>query len=343
VVIAIIAVLIGLLLPAVQKVREAAARSQCQNNLKQIALGFHNFESAYGKFPRAGEHIVTFGGTLTSTQDFHSAFTLILPFIEQDNVYKQFDLKVRYNEGANATTAANGGAGGAVVKTYLCPTNPQRKGDKDPQGYGYTDYAVLPYVVVTPADAATTGLVANRYNSAASGSPYPTNYYQNYGSPGTGVTRTIQLKPSSQLTNIDVFGGGATIGAITDGTSNSILVYEDAGRTEAMDPAVVGAAANGYLDPVDNQGRRFWRWAEPDMASGASKGVNNNKTPTGGPSTCPWTNHDCGPNNEWFSFHSGGANAVMADGSVRFVRDTIDLRTAFALGTRDGGEVVNLD
>jgi hypothetical protein len=104
-----------------------------------------------------------------------------------------------------------------------------------------------------------------------------------------------------------------------------------------------GFAPNAYLDPVDNKGRRHWRWAEPDNTSGASKVMNNNANPTNGPSTCPWTYHDCGPNNEWFSFHVGGAHACMADGSVRFIRDSIPLRTVYALGTRDGGEIFDLE
>src|SRR5712671_5695006 len=84
VVIAIIAVLIALLLPAVQAARESARRAQCTNNLKQMGLGLHNFESANSAFPRAGEWIFTWtDGTLRKTQDFHSQFTMILPYMEQ--------------------------------------------------------------------------------------------------------------------------------------------------------------------------------------------------------------------------------------------------------------------
>jgi hypothetical protein len=104
-------------------------------------------------------------------------------------------------------------------------------------------------------------------------------------------------------------------------------------------PQNAGFAPNSYLDPIDGQGRRHWRWAEPDNTSGCSKVMNNNATPFGGPPTCPWTYHDCGPNNEWFSFHNGGAHACLGDGSVRFFRDSISLRTVYALGTRDNGEV----
>jgi prepilin-type N-terminal cleavage/methylation domain-containing protein len=356
VVIAIIAVLIGLLLPAVQKVREAAARSTCQNNLKQIGLGFHSSESAMGRFPRSGEHLVTdASGAQFKTQCYQSPLTMILPYIEQTPAYNSYNLKLRHNEGANATAAANGTGAGAVIKTYLCPTQSIRPELRDSQGYGHSDYAVLPYVEISTAAASITGLPAGRYNAAVSSAAYPLNYYQNYGGGAADVspTKTFQLKPSSDplIQNIDLNYGGATITSIKDGTSNSILVYEDAGRNQKMhadDPGYAasgagGFAPNSYLDPVDNKGRRHWRWAEPDNTSGASKVMNNNANPTNGPSTCPWTYHDCGPNNEWFSFHVGGAHACMADGSVRFIRDSIPLRTVYALGTRDGGEIFDLE
>lgn len=341
VVIAIIAVLIGLLLPAVQKIREAAARMQCSNNLRQIALAFHNYESANTKFPRGGEHLVLVGGVAYKTQCFQSPLTMILPYIEQDNVYKQINLGLRHNEGVNAVLASSQQGPGAFIKTYRCPTNPLNGGQRDPEGYGYSDYAVLPYVEISAAAATVTGLPSGRYNSVATASAYPLNYYQNYTpvAPDVSLVKSFQLKPSAQLVGIDLIGGGGTIGAITDGSSNSILIYEDTGRSEKM--TGLGGPPNSYLDPIDGMGRRHWRWAEPDNASGVSKQINNNATPSGGPSSCPWTAHDCGPNNEWFSFHGNGAHAAMGDGSVRFISDNASLRVVFSLGTRDGGEVIN--
>lgn len=355
VVIAIIAILIGLLLPAVQKVREAAARSTCMNNMKQVGLGFHNAESSMGRFPRSGEHLVDNGGTIYKTQCFQSPLLMILPHIEQNAAFNGYNLKLRHNEGSNATAAASGTGPGAVIKTFLCPSQSLRSENRDSQGYGVSDYAVLPYVEISAAAASTTGLPAGRYNAAISSAAYPLSYYQTYGAGAADVSpsKTFQLKPSSDpvIQGIDVNFGGSKITEIKDGTSNSILCYEDAGRNQRMhsdDPGyaasgAMGFAPNAYLDPVDGKGRRHWRWAEPDNTSGASKVMNNNANPNGGPTTCPWTYHDCGPNNEWFSFHPGGAHACMADGSVRFIRDSIPLRTVYSLGTRDGGEIFDLD
>jgi prepilin-type processing-associated H-X9-DG protein len=110
-----------------------------------------------------------------------------------------------------------------------------------------------------------------------------------------------------------------------------------AGRSDAM-PFSPGTA--NALNPA---GRRFWAWAEPDNAFNVDQLINNNATPRGGPATCPWTRLNCGPNEEIFSFHTGGANMVMCDGSVRFFRDTIGGGALRAFLTVDGGEVTPND
>ena len=341
VVIAIIAILIGLLLPAVQKVREAAARSTCSNNLKQIGLGFHNYESAMQHLPRSGEHI---SPTNTKTQCFHSPFTMILPHIEAGNVYAQMNLNQRHNEGANAALAANGQGPGAVIKIYLCPSQNLRPNPRDSQGYAASDYAVVPYVEVSAAAALQTGIPAGRYDTMMTSSAYDASLYMTYpiGAADVAPSKAYQLRPSSQIgATLNQVHGAATFAMTTDGLSNSVLVYEDAGRNEGM--TGTPGTPNSYLDPIDNRGRRHWRWAEPDNTSGASKVINNNATPRGGPSSCPWTYHDCGPNNEWFSFHTAGAHALMGDGSVRFVRDSISLYTVYAMCTRNRGDLYTND
>lgn len=89
--------------------------------------------------------------------------------------------------------------------------------------------------------------------------------------------------------------------------------------------------------------RRSWAWADPDNAFNVDELVNNNSTPVGGPADCPWSDVNCGPNEETFSFHPGGANVTVCDGSVRFIRASIDAPTFAALMSKDGGEVVSLE
>ena len=142
VVVAIIAILIGLLLPAIQKVREAANRAKCSNNLRQMGLACLNFESANRGLPRGGEHIffgTPVGGMPVATgyklQDLQSPITLILPFIEQSGIAEQYDLRFRYNQ-----TPGNIAAAGQTSPIFFCPSNPlagdRVGGKKDNAGYG---------------------------------------------------------------------------------------------------------------------------------------------------------------------------------------------------------------
>lgn len=333
VVIAIIAVLIGLLLPAVQKVREAAARMKCQNNFKQIGLGCLNYESTYSVFPRSGEHLVG----QVRTQCYHSPLTMILPYIEQENVYKQLHLRYRHNEGPNADRVGAGAGEGfaAIIPTYVCPVNPVRRKPVDAQGYGCTDICFLPY-------ASVNGV---HYNSAMSSASYPPSYYQTYSgyTPDIPPIKAFQMKPLSAFLGTGtpefIFKGGAEIASITDGTSNSILAFEDAGRHDGMTGA--GCTPNNYLDPVTMTGRAHWRWGEPDASSGISGPINAGKAQWGPEPNTPC--HDVFNNNEWASYHTGGANCVMADGSVRFMRDDTSLQVILAVSTRAGGETYSPD
>jgi prepilin-type N-terminal cleavage/methylation domain-containing protein len=319
VVIAIIAILIGLLLPAVQKVREAANRSQCANNLKQIGLAIHNFASTYnGKLPSGGEG-TDFGNFPTGPSQFDnfSFFTVILPFVEQQNVYNLMTPTAYYESSPNNIAAAQ-----TVIKIFLCPSNALRPNTgRDNEGFGYTDYGPTVYTDIDPVTC-----VRNK-PTRVNGALYwvgPT------GSPN-------QLWSSS-------------IAGITDGTSNTIAVAEDCGRVEPQ--------VSPYNDPMGlgNKGlRAFWRWAEPDTGygvSGPSAGfpgqgvaVSNNPFPVNGgngPSGCNWiTVNNCGPNDEMFSFHdANNVQCVFADGHVQILNGGMNACTCRFLVTPNGGEIL---
>src|SRR5262249_31097479 len=143
---------------------------------------------------------------------------------------------------------------------------------------------------------------------------------------------------------INAFYSLPTIGQITDGTSNSMMIIEDVGQNERM--LLVGVSdgpnANSYIDPVTVTASRHWRWANPDIASGQSKRVNSAKAATYAIADpvegCAWAQHDCGPNSEMFSFHGNGAFAVFADGHVAFISETTSKAVLRALATRSDGK-----
>jgi len=362
VVIAIIAVLIGLLLPAVQKVREAAARSKCSNNLRQIGLACLSFESAYKGLPRGGEHI--FFGTPTDTagtgagpvaangyklQDLQMTHTLILPYIEQGQGAEKYDLRYHYNE-----TPGNRAVASLAPPIFYCPSNPlagdRVGGTRDNSGYGCADYTTVPYIQLTVDGASTNGYFASATTGKQYMDPNPATawneFYKDFGiaSPPAGVAgnKMVQLDnlSAANVGKIDALYGLPTLGEISDGTSNTILMYEATGQNHRMGPP----ASNAYYDPVEAAYSKQWRWANPDFSSGMSKKLNNNKgatysTPDPNGDGCTWTVHDCGPNSEAFSFHGNGVHMVFVDGHVAYVRESLPLATLRALATRSEGKL----
>jgi prepilin-type N-terminal cleavage/methylation domain-containing protein/prepilin-type processing-associated H-X9-DG protein len=314
VVIAIIAILIGLLLPAVQKVREAANRMSCTNNLKQIGLSAFNYESAYGRFP-SGMNVplstqvsgVNTSGTVFTTNalyksglipnpptpgQFISLFEALLPFIEQDNLQKQ--LVLTQNQYANCNGPNSTGA--QVVKILLCPS----------------DY------IPNPVSTYTTGGVT---------------YYLGLNSYGGNGGRSSWYMSAAELTNDGVYyiNSSTKIRDISDGTSNTIAF----GERYHNDPVYTNIQTLGG-----------WAWANynahQDMIFSAAAPVNYQLPPgtvTGSPNFPEDPRVAC-----FGSGHTGGANFCFGDGSVRFLALTgnSDLPLLQALCTRAGGEVATL-
>lgn len=316
VVIAIIGILIGMLLPAVQQVREAARRITCSNNMRQIGLALFNYESAHGKFPsaaqakrggsgsNAGQNVFfTDKGVIESLGDAAPSVQMyILPFIEQNNVYELVNTRYRYDYDPSLPQApTNQQAAKTAISLYICPST-GRTGLNDAEGYGYTDYSAP--VTVKP------GL---------SGNPQQPRF-------------KCVLNGDSER----------RIASITDGTSNTIAMAEDAGRVD-VDRGGFMVIKTETMDDGTSADRRSWAWADPDNAYNVDKLVNNSQVPIGGPADCPWSVVNCGPNEETFSFHPQGANVTHADGSVHFLNENIDAFTFAAMMSKDGGEVFSWD
>ncbi|MBI3408350.1 MAG: DUF1559 domain-containing protein [Planctomycetes bacterium] len=329
VVIAIIAILIGLLVPAVQKVREAANRTTCTNNLKQLGLAVLNFESSFKKLPTPGEGIDP-QNVANKIYDKHSFFMYMLPYIEQEGAYRAIDRTKYYNDPVNKAAFQT------QVPVYLCPTNEGVQ--PDPAGYGQTSYMPISYTDIDPV----TGL-RNKPGRVAGA----LKVYESWNELTSKAGTTFSLPY--------VKANYGTLALVIDGTSNTIIVGEDSPwrnhrsifpfqSSTAHDPAALAGIIAAADNESDSLGfRAINRWGEPETGNGVSgpanmdptdplytgalsyagPWVNQNATPIGGPATCPWTANNCGPNDELSSAHPGGCNVLFLDGHVQFLRDTV--------------------
>jgi len=364
VVIAIIAILIGLLLPAVQKVREAASRMSCQNNLKQMGLALHNFANNNGgRFPAAlinsgrcnvaggtaGSNykgpevdLTTYGpGTPAQASTYrvmnHTGFIALLPYIEQDNLFRQYNYQNisngsnPYNQplGPDPVGNTNRIVGSQRIKTFACP------GDENPAP------------VVVAGDAA-----GSFYERGVNGT-YP------------GVTRSNYLFSTGYYTDYDrdwsnqaywargAFGnnGATNINGMRDGTSNTLAIgeatqqfhtstsfgpYWGAGTHTSVHGRILHCTRNQSDCPNGYQASGGSTLAT-SFAYCAINAPNNRlvngTTGDAGNQTYAW---------QFGSKHSGGANFLFCDGSVKLVRDSVDYITVLMpLSTPEGGEVVS--
>jgi prepilin-type processing-associated H-X9-DG protein/prepilin-type N-terminal cleavage/methylation domain-containing protein len=292
VVIAIIAILIGLLLPAVQKVREAASRMKCSNNLKQLGLACANFESANSGFPMA-----PYNPTFAWMQSYpytqpHGWTVEVLPYLEQSNVQVQYNYNLAWSDPGNAAIITT------VIPNFVCPSAPggtSASARGIPDNRGPLDY--MPFFSVDPA---------NTYIS-----PMPPADQTGQGILGRGVNRRVT--------------------DVSDGMSNTLLLVEDAGRNNAY---INGKRYTGTLPSTfDESGA----WANCCLGGSVDylRGWNLATNTYYGPCAVNCTNAS-----EVYSFHTGGANVLFGDGSVRLLSQTTDLNTLVWLFTRAGGEVI---
>jgi prepilin-type N-terminal cleavage/methylation domain-containing protein/prepilin-type processing-associated H-X9-DG protein len=319
VVIAIIAILIGLLLPAVQKVREAASRIKCQNNLKQLALACHSYHDSFERMPP---------GVETGGARFSTLFVELLPHIEQDPLFKQWDwanINSNYS-GANSRAAT-------VIPQHLCPSHPI---NQNPQSVGSFTVALTTYggnggrIVFPPSRATVDGM----FHTTGPGSEPQANQR------------------------------GVTIVDVKDGTSNTILLGERIIGDPAMDSylnAPTGVITPSPTPPIQSA-TGYCLWAMPPgpnaaaslLGAEASIGFSHPTVwtppvspfpgqPPPPPPPVPWDDLKL----TWWarlgsygSFHQGGVNVAHADGSIHFMKRQTLGPVLAALSTRNGNEVV---
>ena len=340
VVIAIIAVLIALLLPAVQSAREAARRAQCVNNLKQLALACHNYESSNGSFPIGNVWnnvaATAFGPACTQYQ-LYSGFAFFLPYLEQGSSYNAYNFTWPgdlYPKGANS--GPNVTAGTQKVASFICPSDSQ----------------------AATANPTQYTIAVNQCSYGESRGTWENIYFNWYNAAGVAV----------QYGNTCGWGGGTgmfmpegvvRIADVTDGTSNTTFFGEmsrfrqdpssnafqwgnlaAAWGDSTWSPSGVRITAGAYTVPPPN--------TPPDTTPTASiigacfagcvlpPDWLNNANPPGGP---------CLQLGQWAfrSFHPGGVNFAFADGSVKFIKNSVNVLTYRGLGTRNLGEVISSD
>ncbi|MFO0930286.1 MAG: DUF1559 domain-containing protein [Gemmataceae bacterium] len=310
VVIAIIAILIGLLLPAVQKVREAAARMKCSNNLKQFGLAMHTYHDANQKFPPGGKF-----GWSGNTGDWNlnkgNWLVYALPYIEQDNLFKQMSPALDYNANASVDYPARKPLSvarcpsddwdfTAPVTNYQGSMGPQCKVD------GCGGAAAQPYYGWCEPEVSGLGGGVN----------------------GMGYTHSTEAGDSTTASDIrgmfNRIGATMNMAAIRDGLSNTIMIGEGL------------PAHNDHLGD-------WWQYNGGGAAHAATTvpiNAPSNGTQCDGPPKYSRRNWHMG----WGfkSNHTGGANFVFGDGSVRFLSQTIDHKTYNLLGCRNDGQPVQL-
>jgi len=328
VVIAIIAVLIALLLPAVQAAREAARRSQCVNNLKQLGLAMHNYSSAMGSLPEGTSNAPwNVPGQLENWSAW-SAHALMLPYLEQKPIYDAINFSWGSGgHGGGVAAFINSTVYNSKIASFLCPSDGQA-------GKTHTN-------------------------------SYP-------GSQGTST-----FNNSLRVSGLFAYETAYTLADITDGTSNTVafseaLVGDENGQADKLGNSTGNVAGGGtainlfdvtgnlpnvqkdialcttwWADPTKRTAGRGQRWAWGSL--GAT--IFNTVVPPNGGGQVKWgaCRMDCCVNaihdhySTATSNHSGGVNVTLADGSVRFIKNTISYATWWALGTKAGGEVVSSD
>ena len=345
VVIAIIGVLIALLLPAVQSAREAARRAQCTNNLKQLGIALHNYHSATNSFP-LGASLQPYNapGQVTFWSDW-SAHALLLQYIEGSPIYAACNFSLAPEWDGNYGYVVNSTATNAKINSFVCPSD-GNAGQQDSTGASYgannsymgsTGLSTIGYPEATP----------NAQNAQQSSGIFAYQKAYNIAQVRDGTSNTVAF--SEMIADDQDTGFSRQPGKGTGGAGNLQAVYLPNVNTAGMALVQADIQACNAKYQSDGGGREGggYRWSCGAMGYT----MFNTIIPPNGGGTIPWgaCRNNCCPQSRHAdyvnasSFHPGGVNVCFADGSVRYVKNTVAMLTWWALGTRANGEVISAD
>jgi prepilin-type N-terminal cleavage/methylation domain-containing protein/prepilin-type processing-associated H-X9-DG protein len=331
VVISIIAVLIALLLPAVQAAREAARRAQCVNNLKQIGLGLHNYHSVSDTFPPGA--VMAYGSAPGQTDALNnwnnwSASALLLPYLEQTNIYNaiNFSIAALYPP-QFPLTVANTTMYDTRVASFLCPSDPEAGRIR------INNYHMCLGASTNGLSNSTTGMFSNL---VAFGLRDITD----------GATNTVAY--SEVIVGASSNGNFTRQNGVVDATYPSGSQVADATSARTLVLQALDACTSRWKTAsasFTNRGGERWGWGTTGVSMFVTIVTPNSQQ-------YPWRScrHQCAgcgadaaQVSNATSFHPGGVNVCMGDGSVKFVKDSVNMQTWWALGTRNRGEVLSAD
>jgi len=353
VVIAIIAVLIALLLPAVQSAREAARRSQCVNNLKQIGLAIHNYHDINEAVPPTGL-VAVLTATSTLNQDF-SMKSKLLPYVEAGPIYNALNMSLSAVRNHPTMTLSNSTVLGTKISVFLCPSDP------NPGNPGtITRDQVIPVASANYANnlGGNWRLNGNRFNGPAYclGTVTTLNKVIGFRNVSDGLANTVIF--SERVKGKAGATGGKTLdvvytGAVTSTTTPPVGTYAD--FLDQQSCLALGTVSSQFTQKGSH-------WLADDCKWGG--GYQHTTTPN--QRACAYSTHPGNPYNGGSntigasgieldggfpeltmigasSFHPGGVNCLMMDGSVKFIKTSIAYNTWFGIGTINKGEIISSD